>query len=179
MTSLSRSGRRAAGAVLAAVGALAALSACAPAGSRSDDRVQIRATAEEYMRAWLDKPSDPRAMCRLQAPQMRPNYPADGGTRSGCIARYRQWFADQDSDASRGRLAIGVARVQPIRATATRPAGRGVLVALQRTGEQPYRYALRLVDDGGRWRIAQSEPVNNSLYRHAEDPVGVVLERAE
>ncbi|OEV13738.1 hypothetical protein [Streptomyces nanshensis] len=167
---------RAAVAGLTAVTALTLLSSCSSSRQTAEvERAKVKHAATSYMQAWLDKPSDPADMCRWQTKAMRPNHEADGGTIPGCIARYEDDFAEQDSDAGRGHLDIRVSHIQNVAATATQPRGKGALVTLHRSGEEPFRYALRLVPQSVTWRVSQTADVG-SRYRHTDDPVDEVLE---
>ena len=161
-------------AALAAILATAALTGCSHADS--PDIQQADSTAAAYTRAWLDAPSQPETMCRLQTTEMHPNYTADGGTLKGCIAAYTADFAGQDTN--RPHLTTAVTKAQPLPATSTEPAGTGVLVTTQRAGEAPLRYAMRLVAGRTSWLVAQVKPVDEDLYGHAPDPVAAVLEAA-
>ncbi|MEY9839514.1 hypothetical protein [Streptacidiphilus sp. EB103A] len=163
--------------VAAAVLAAAALAGCSASHTArtADHKVGgAGATAGAYLHAWLDLPADVRTMCELQTPAMRPDYSTDGGSLAGCVADYTADFTGQDTH--RPALTLTVTDEQPVPATATEPAGTGVLATGQRTAEQPFRYALRLVQAGGSWLVAQVAEVDPDRYGHTGDPVAAVLE---
>ncbi|MER6126564.1 hypothetical protein ABT173_28895 [Streptomyces sp. NPDC001795] len=165
----------------ASAAALLALSAC---GSSDDGKQsgndaaqqetkQVANAAKAYMTAWLQRPSQPKQMCELETKAARPNYSKDGGSLSGCITTYTAYFNDQKPEKS--ALTIAVDHVQDVPASSSRPAGKGALATCKRAGGEPFRYALRLVKEGGAWRIAQRAEADGDQYAHTTDPVADVL----
>lgn len=137
---------------------------------------QVAAVAKDYMRAWLIvSPSDSTRMCELQTKAARPNFDDDGGTLKGCITTYKDYFSDPDDDSGRAPLTVTIDHVQDVVASAQHPAGKGALATMHRTGEKPFRYALRLIKEDGRWRVEQTADVSDD-HRHTDDPVAAVLE---
>ncbi|MFF6829870.1 MULTISPECIES: hypothetical protein [Streptomyces] len=178
--------RLAAAALTATVlGALAACSSSdgtpAKPSASADATARVKSTATTYLRAWMAvTPSDGRTMCTLETAAARPNFDDDGGTLKGCIARRQQDSAADTADPSstRAPLSITVSNVQDVPASHTHPAGKGVLATLHRSGDKPFRYALRLVKDGDAWRIEQKTDVGDR-YAHTADPVAAVLAQME
>ncbi|WP_329020469.1 hypothetical protein [Streptomyces sp. NBC_01601] len=155
--------------------ALAALSACnSDSAPREHTTGQVTAAARTYISAWLHRPSQPKTMCTLETKAARPNAD-DGGDLAGCIRTYEDYFKDQQPSSA--DLTITISHVQDVPATGTRPAGKGALATVREDGVEPFRYALRLVQQDGRWRIAQRAEADESRYAHTEDPVADVLER--
>ncbi|MFI1944690.1 hypothetical protein ACH46F_12655 [Streptomyces virginiae] len=138
----------------------------------SDD-VQITAAAEGFMKAWMLDPADVKAMCEHQTKAARPNFTDDGGTVEGCVAE-RKSLTERTPEPGRAPLRFTVDHVQDVKASRKHPAGKGVLATGQRDGSKPFRYALRLVKEDGRWRVEQREDVA-SRYDHTADPVADVL----
>jgi hypothetical protein len=167
--------------------ALGALAACSsdptpakPAAS-ADPTAQITSTTTKYLQAWMaTTPSDASTMCTLETAAARPNFDDDGGSLKACIAqRQEDSAADTAEPAStRAPLTIKVTAVQDVPASDTHPAGKGVLATLHRSGEDQFRYALRLVKDGDAWRIEQKTDVGDR-YAHTADPVAAVLAQME
>ncbi|MFE1190077.1 hypothetical protein [[Kitasatospora] papulosa] len=161
----------------AAAAVLLTLSACGssedgkPSGqdTAQQDTKEVTTTAQAYMTAWMSRPSQPEKMCDLETQAARPNYSKDGGSLTGCVTTYSGYFADQKPDNS--TLTVKVDHVQDVAASGTQPAGKGALATCKRAGGEPFRYALRLVQEAGAWRIAQSEEADGEQYAHTADPV--------
>ncbi|WP_372412642.1 hypothetical protein [Streptomyces luteireticuli] len=178
--------RRQLAAAAATAAAISVLCACGSSGhgtaaeeSPADDgRQAVAAVAKRYMEAWMVKPARPKEMCELETTSARPNYSKDGGSAEGCVSTYEGYFKDQDTDSGRPPLTVSVDNVQDVVASRTHPAGKGVLATLRRDGEEPSRYALRLVQEGGSWRVEQNSDVG-SRYRNTADPVADVLLHAK
>ncbi|MFF4205581.1 hypothetical protein ACFYZ8_33590 [Streptomyces sp. NPDC001668] len=178
--------RLAAAALTATV--LGALAACSSSGgtpakpsASADPTAKVKSTAATYMKAWMAvTPSDGRTMCTLETAAARPNYDDDGGTLKGCIAQRQEDSAADTADpaSTQAPLSIKVSNVQDVPASDTHPAGKGVLATMHRTGDKPFRYALRLVKDGDAWRIEQKTDVGDR-YAHTADPVAAVLAQME
>lgn len=168
----------------AAAAALLTLSACGssddgkPSGQDTarQDTKEVTNTAQTYMTAWMSRPSQPEKMCNLETKAARPNYSKDGGSLKGCVTTYTGYFADQKPDNT--TLTVTIDHVQDVAASGTRPAGKGVLATCKRAGNDPFRYALRLVKEDGAWRIAQSAEADGDQYAHTADPVADVLASA-
>ncbi|MEV6681242.1 hypothetical protein AB0N09_30890 [Streptomyces erythrochromogenes] len=167
----------------AAALAVTAVAACSstpkPAESKAknDDTAAVTAAAGQYMKAWMDTPSQPKTMCELETAVARPNHAEDGGTLEGCIKDYESFFAGQSPRS--GALTIEITNVQDVKAHGTQPAGKGALATMKRVGaDAPVRYVLRLVADAGTWRVAQSVEAPASRYGHTADPVADALEKA-
>lgn len=169
---------------LATAAALAAmlLTACSSGDSEKDKpaakpnpTVQITKTAKAYVTAWFDtKPTDGKTMCALQTKAARPNFDDDGGTLKGCVAE-RTEDSDEPAESGRAPLTIKITKVQDVPASDAHPAGKGVLATMHRSGEEPYRYVLRLVKEGSdQWKIEQTSDVNDR-FAHTADPVAPVL----
>lgn len=168
----------------AAAAALLALSACGssddgnPSGQDTarQQTKDVTSTARSYMTAWMSRPSQPATMCGLETKAARPNYARDGGSLKGCVTTYTSYFADQKADST--ALAVTIDHVQDIAASGSRPAGKGALATCKRADDEPFRYALRLVQEGGAWRVAQSAEADGEKYAHTADPVADVLANA-
>lgn len=177
--------RRRTAVLVSASVAAAALSAC---GASSDDAKdsgsdkaaqttqEVSAVAKQYMTAWMSKPAQPDKMCNLEAKAARPNFSDDGGTLNGCTADYTDYFKDQDPDSS--ALTVTISKVQDVKASAGQPAGKGALATCKRPGRDAFRYALRLVQEDGGWKIAQKAEADEDRYAHTPDPVADILARA-
>ncbi|WP_030717952.1 hypothetical protein [Streptomyces sp. NRRL S-237] len=150
-------------------------SAPQPFGSPTavSEDVQIAAAAEGFMKAWMLDPADVRSMCEHQTKAARPNFTDDGGTVEGCVAE-RKSLTERTPEPQRAQLRFTVDHVQDVNASRKHPAGKGVLATGQRDGAKPFRYALRLIKEDGRWRVEQREDVR-SRYDHTADPVADVL----
>lgn len=171
--------RRGAAAALACAATLAGIDGCAshtaPHSGATSSASPAATTALGYLRAWLIKPSHPDVMCAAELPQIRPNFAADGGTLHGCVAAYRDDFAHDLPEAGRAPLAFTIGDEQTLPAAGGHPAGTGVLATGHRAGQPAFRYALRLVQRNGLWKIAQVADVDPDRYGQDADPVAAVL----
>ncbi|MGW1290199.1 hypothetical protein ACWD4N_43005 [Streptomyces sp. NPDC002586] len=163
--------------------AATALSACGTSSDKDsggDKAAQTTAdvsrVAKQYMTAWMSKPSQPDTMCTLETKAARPNFTKDGGTLKGCTAAYTDMFKDQDPNSA--PLTVAISKVQDVKASAGQPAGKGALATCKRPGRDAFRYALRLVQEDGQWRISQKAEADEDQYAHTADPVADVLARA-
>ncbi|MEU5425775.1 hypothetical protein AB0H73_09220 [Streptomyces olivoreticuli] len=163
---------------------VAALASCSSASSgTSDDHPkgpgeaqQVTTVAKDYLHAWMAvSPADHKTMCELKTKAARPNFGQDGGTLDGCITASKDGAAGKDDNAGRAPLDITVDHVQDVTASRKHPAGKGALATLHRDGEEPFRYAMRLIKEDGHWRVEQTTDVGDN-YRHSDDPVAGVLE---
>lgn len=126
------------------------------------------------MKAWMLDPADVKTMCELETKAARPNFTDDGGTVDGCIAA-RKSLTERTPESDRAPLQFVIEHVQDVKASRKHPAGKGVLATGQRSGEKPFRYALRLIKEDGQWKIEQDEDVYEDRYGHTADPVADVL----
>ncbi|MEV7885177.1 hypothetical protein ACWD3I_25365 [Streptomyces sp. NPDC002817] len=174
--------RRASAAVGAAAAVLTTLAACSDSGSGSDKAQTKGPSAEQlvtkaagdYMHAWMAvKPADAQTMCALSTKASRPNFDEDGGTLAGCV-RERKTIGAEDTDATRAPLDIKISNVQDVPASDTHPAGKGALATMHRSGEDQFRYVVRLVKEGDQWLIEQTSDVGDR-FSHTADPVAPVL----
>ncbi|EGX58473.1 MULTISPECIES: hypothetical protein [Streptomyces] len=175
--------RRASAAALAAA-VLTALAACSNSDSDSgSDKPQkkgpsteqlVSKAAQDYMHAWMAvKPADAKTMCELSTKASRPNFDEDGGTLAGCV-KERKTIGAEDTDTTRAPLDIKISNVQDVPASDTHPAGKGALATMHRSGEDQFRYAVRLVKEGDKWLIEQTSDVGDR-FAHTADPVAPVL----
>lgn len=144
-----------------------------PTAATPSSTNQVARNAQQYMSAWMANPH-PETRCRLETKAKHPNYAKDGGTLTGCINTYASRNATPTAGPTRAPLTITIDHIQDVAASAKHPAGKGALANLHRQGEEPFRYALRLVQDEGQWRVEQTESINGD-YRHTADPVLAVL----
>ncbi|MFI7357031.1 hypothetical protein ACIBTP_24215 [Streptomyces avidinii] len=135
--------------------------------------VRIASAAEAFMKAWQLDPADVKAMCEHQTKAARPNFSDDGGTVDGCVAA-RKSLTERTPEPGRAALRFTIDHVQDVKASRKHPAGKGVLATGRRDGAKPFRYALRLIQEDGQWRVEQRDDVN-SRYDHTADPVVDVL----
>ncbi|MFF9786330.1 hypothetical protein [Streptomyces nigrescens] len=166
--------------------ALCALTACSSSSSSPDTAASsgpstkqlVTKSAKDFLHAWMAvEPSDGETMCKLQTKAARPNFDEDGGTLHGCITQRQRDSAGDTTDkgnATRAPLSISISNYQDVLASRTHPAGKGVLATMHREGEDQFRYALRVVKDGGQWHIEQKNDVG-PRFRHTADPVAAVL----
>ncbi|WP_431983848.1 hypothetical protein [Streptomyces qinglanensis] len=162
--------------------ALLALAACSSESGTDDPKPSgpstkqlVTKSAHDYMHAWMAvEPADAKTMCRLQTKAARPNFDDDGGTLTGCIKEYKDIGAE-DADSDSPELKIKISNIQNVPASATHPAGKGVLATMHRAGEDRFRYVLRLVKEGDKWLIEQTSDSVGDRYAHTADPVAPVL----
>ncbi|MFD9040883.1 hypothetical protein [Streptomyces bottropensis] len=175
-----RTRRASAAAVAAAV--LTTLAACSTSDSGSDKPQKkgpsteqlVSKAAQDYMHAWMAvKPADAKTMCELSTKASRPNFDEDGGTLAGCVEE-RKTIGAEDTDTTRAPLDIKISNVQDVPASDTHPAGKGALATMHRSGEDQFRYAVRLVKEGDKWLIEQTSDVGDR-FAHTADPVAPVL----
>ncbi|MEV1040458.1 hypothetical protein AB0J01_27970 [Streptomyces sp. NPDC050204] len=169
------------GAALASA-ALTTLAACSsdtgsskPASHGDTTTEQVSRNAHAFMTAWMaTSPSDGTTMCELQTKAARPNSGTDGGTLAGCIKQRREDNDTDPADNTGGTLTITISKIQDVPASDEHPAGKGALATMAQPGKNQFRYVLRLVKEGGKWLVEQTNEVGERLTQ-TEDPVAPVL----
>ncbi|MEU6183206.1 MULTISPECIES: hypothetical protein [Streptomyces] len=147
----------------------------APVSSGPDHDKLVADTARDYMLAWLaENPADAKSMCELSTKAHRPNFDDDGGTITGCVNSYWKDIGAKDDDNGRAPLTIKISHLQDVAASQAHPAGKGVLATGHRAGEDQWRNVLRLIAEGGKWRVEQVEDVDD-YFAHTADPVAPIL----